>query len=64
MALFGNADPNGSIMSSMGNKTLRAELGRAAWTVLHVMASRFPETPTDEEKVCFFLVIIFYYGMC
>ena len=28
----------------------RAELGRAAWKVLHTTFGRFPEKPTDEEK--------------
>jgi FAD-linked sulfhydryl oxidase len=28
----------------------RAELGRAAWKVLHTTFARFPEKPTDEEK--------------
>lgn len=29
---------------------LRAELGRAAWKVLHTTFARFPEKPSDEEK--------------
>ena len=28
----------------------RAELGRAAWKVLHTTFARFPEKPTEEEK--------------
>jgi hypothetical protein len=28
----------------------RAELGRAAWKVLHTTFARFPETPTEEEQ--------------
>ncbi|CAN9263791.1 unnamed protein product [Alternaria alternata] len=28
----------------------RAELGRAAWKVLHTTFARFPESPTDEEQ--------------
>jgi hypothetical protein len=28
----------------------RAELGRAAWKVLHTTFARFPEKPTDDEK--------------
>jgi FAD-linked sulfhydryl oxidase len=28
----------------------RAELGRAAWKVLHTTFGRFPEKPTEEEK--------------
>jgi hypothetical protein len=27
-----------------------AELGQAAWRVLHTMASRFPKQPTEDEK--------------
>ena len=28
----------------------RAELGRAAWKVLHTTFARFPEKPTEDEK--------------
>lgn len=28
----------------------RAELGRAAWKLMHTTFARFPENPTDEEK--------------
>jgi hypothetical protein len=28
----------------------RAELGRAAWKVLHTTFARFPESPTEEEQ--------------
>jgi FAD-linked sulfhydryl oxidase len=28
----------------------RAELGRATWKFMHTMVSRFPETPTKEER--------------
>lgn len=31
-------------------KGYKAELGRAAWTFLHVLASKFPENPTLEDK--------------
>ncbi len=30
--------------------SLRAELGRAAWKVLHTTFARFPEKPTEEEQ--------------
>ncbi|KAI8821740.1 ERV2 protein-like protein [Fimicolochytrium jonesii] len=42
--------PGAVIMSMMGNETLKAELGRAAWRVLHTMAGKFPEEPTEDEQ--------------
>ncbi|KAI8820881.1 ERV/ALR sulfhydryl oxidase domain-containing protein [Fimicolochytrium jonesii] len=42
--------PGAVIMSKMGNETLKAELGRAAWRVLHTMAGKFPEEPTEDEQ--------------
>jgi hypothetical protein len=32
------------------DRVYRAELGRAAWKVLHTTFARFPEKPTEEEK--------------
>ncbi|KAI8323509.1 hypothetical protein GQ54DRAFT_258032 [Martensiomyces pterosporus] len=37
------------VMGKMGNETLRAQLGRRTWYLLHVMASRYPEDPTKDE---------------
>jgi len=38
------------IMPELGDPVVRAELGRATWTVLHSITSRFPENPTEEES--------------
>ncbi|KAJ3223213.1 hypothetical protein HK099_001401 [Clydaea vesicula] len=37
-------------MSEMTNATLKQELGRAGWRLLHVMAQKFPFYPTFEEQ--------------
>jgi len=34
----------------MGNETLKAELGRAAWKLFHTTMARFPDTPTQDES--------------
>ncbi|KAF1836588.1 FAD dependent sulfhydryl oxidase Erv2 [Decorospora gaudefroyi] len=39
-----------AIAPRLGNATAKAELGRAAWKVLHTTFSRFPEKPTEEES--------------
>ncbi|OCK80425.1 hypothetical protein K432DRAFT_297698 [Lepidopterella palustris CBS 459.81] len=38
------------IASKLGNATAKAELGRAAWKVLHTTFARFPEKPTKDES--------------
>lgn len=38
------------ISSKIGNETLKAELGRAAWKVLHTTMAKFPDKPTPDEK--------------
>ncbi|KAJ2246495.1 hypothetical protein GGH97_002458, partial [Coemansia sp. RSA 475] len=38
------------VMGKMANETLRAQLGRRTWYLLHVMASRYPEDPAHDEK--------------
>ncbi|RKP11142.1 ERV/ALR sulfhydryl oxidase domain-containing protein [Thamnocephalis sphaerospora] len=38
------------VMSELGNSTIRAELGRASWRLLHTMASRYPKRPTEDER--------------
>jgi len=39
-----------AIAPALGNATAKAELGRAAWKVLHTTFARFPEKPTEEEQ--------------
>ncbi|GAA6006526.1 hypothetical protein JCM10207_004962 [Rhodosporidiobolus poonsookiae] len=43
----------GVVMPKLGNATAKAELGRASWKLLHTMAARFPENPTDDERETF-----------
>lgn len=38
------------ISSKMQNQTVRAELGRAAWKVLHTILAQYPEDPNSEER--------------
>jgi FAD-linked sulfhydryl oxidase len=38
------------IMSKLGNETLKAELGRAAWKLFHTTMARFPDEPTKDES--------------
>ncbi len=38
------------ISSKIGNETLKAELGRAAWKVLHTTMAKFPDKPTPDEQ--------------
>lgn len=40
----------GAIAPKLGNETLKAELGRAAWKVLHTTLARFPDKPTSDES--------------
>ncbi|KAJ3159537.1 hypothetical protein HDU86_001546 [Geranomyces michiganensis] len=44
------AVPGAVVMSKMANETLKAELGRAAWRVLHTMAGKFPTDPNTDEQ--------------
>ncbi|TXT13300.1 hypothetical protein VHUM_00667 [Vanrija humicola] len=37
-------------MPHLGNATAKAELGRAAWRVLHLMTLRFPDKPTPDDR--------------
>ncbi|CAG8495941.1 4141_t:CDS:2 [Ambispora gerdemannii] len=38
------------IMPALNNSTLKAELGRSTWKLLHTITARFPEKPTENEK--------------
>ncbi|ODV62972.1 flavin-linked sulfhydryl oxidase ASCRUDRAFT_22568, partial [Ascoidea rubescens DSM 1968] len=37
-------------MPKMANETLRQELGRATWTLLHNILARYPDNPSSQEK--------------
>ena len=39
-----------AIMGHLGNETLKADLGRAAWKLFHTTMARFPDRPSDEES--------------
>ncbi|OWZ72867.1 hypothetical protein AYX14_01608 [Cryptococcus neoformans] len=41
----------GVIMPKLGNATAKAELGRAAWRVLHLMTLRYPDEPTEDDRL-------------
>ncbi|GHJ87926.1 hypothetical protein NliqN6_4328 [Naganishia liquefaciens] len=38
------------IMPKLGNATAKAELGRAAWKLLHLVTLKYPEEPTTNER--------------
>nr|CAG8549982.1 7527_t:CDS:2 [Entrophospora candida] len=38
------------VMPLLGNATIKAELGRSSWKLLHTMMARFPEHPTEDHK--------------
>lgn len=43
--------PHGTtIASKLGNETLKAELGRAAWKLFHTTMARFPDKPSKDES--------------
>lgn len=39
-----------AIMGHLGNETLKADLGRAAWKLFHTTLARFPHQPSEEES--------------
>ena len=39
-----------AIAPKLGNETIKAELGRAAWKLLHTTMARFPDSPTADES--------------
>lgn len=40
-----------AIASKIGNETLKAELGRAAWKLFHTTFAKFPDKPTADESL-------------
>ncbi|KIW01734.1 uncharacterized protein PV09_06910 [Verruconis gallopava] len=40
-----------AIAPKLGNETLKAELGRAAWKLFHTTFARFPDKPTADESL-------------
>lgn len=50
-AVRSQASLNGhAIAPKLGNETLKAELGNAAWKLLHTVMARFPDVPTPDES--------------
>ena len=45
------------ITSKIGNETLKAELGRAGWRLLHTTMAKFPDKPTKDEQTALFSYI-------
>lgn len=45
------------ISSKIGNETLKAELGRSAWRLLHTTMAKFPDKPTQDEQTALFSYI-------
>jgi len=45
------------ITSKIGNETLKAELGRSAWRLLHTTMAKFPDRPTQDEQTALFSYI-------
>ncbi|KAI3640051.1 hypothetical protein MIR68_000929 [Amoeboaphelidium protococcarum] len=47
-----------NIMPEMGNSTVREQLGRATWRLLHTMATRFPQKPSDLDYLSFEVFVL------
>ncbi|KAH6659544.1 ERV/ALR sulfhydryl oxidase domain-containing protein [Truncatella angustata] len=39
------------VMPKLENATAKAELGRAAWKVIHTMMGRFPDKPSEDDQL-------------
>lgn len=39
------------IMAKMANQTIRAEVGRAGWKMIHTILAQYPEEPTEEDRM-------------
>ena len=46
-----------AIMGKIGNETVKAELGRAAWRLFHTTMAKFPDKPTQDEQTALFSYI-------
>jgi len=46
-----------AISSKIGNETLKAELGRAGWKLLHTTMAKFPDKPSQDEQTALFSYI-------
>ena len=46
-----------AIMGKIGNETVKAELGRAAWKLLHTTMAKFPDQPSQDEQTALFSYI-------
>ena len=46
-----------AIMGKIGNETVKAELGRAAWKLFHTTMAKFPDKPTQDEQTALFSYI-------
>ena len=46
-----------AIMGKIGNETIKAELGRAAWKLLHTTMAKFPDKPSKDEQTALFSYI-------
>lgn len=43
-----------AIMGKIGNETIKAELGRAAWKLFHTTMAKFPDKPAQDEQTALF----------
>ncbi|RKF55897.1 FAD-linked sulfhydryl oxidase ERV2 [Golovinomyces cichoracearum] len=39
-----------TIANKLDNETVKADLGRSSWKLLHTMMAKFPDHPTDDER--------------
>ena len=46
-----------AIMGKIGNETVKAELGRAAWKLFHTTMAKFPDKPSQDEQTALFSYI-------
>ena len=46
-----------AIMGKIGNETVKAELGRAAWKLLHTTMAKFPDKPSQDEQTALYSYI-------